>query len=273
MRRRVVMRGLVALAGGGILLLLLVGCERTPQVGASAQAESAEPGLPLLVVEKIEPKKALPEQPFPVEIRVKNPREEPLLNVEVVLELPEGLRLVSADPPPQGGLVWSFPNLPGGAEVRIRLQLEGEVGEFPNTVKVKAARLVTAEASGVVALSPIPGLTAHLEDSPGVVPVGGRVTYTLGIRGQGYGKAEEVSVRIELPEGLTVDSVEAPTSHTVEGREIDFEPFELGAGEEVLIKIVLVAEKPGDMVVRALIAYQGFAHRLVLEEGTVAYGG
>ena len=267
MRKIHLLLAISALSAG--LMVGLVSCG--PDRPEAAQ-EAPNPMFTQLIVEKIEPEKALPGQPFPVEILIRNLGEEPLFDLEVTLDLPEGLRLVSSEPPTEGG-VWYFKELPVGSELRIHLRLEGEAGEFPNTVRVRASRPISAQVSGTVALSPIPGLTAYLGDSPGVIPVGGKVTYSLLIRGQGYGKAEGVSVQFELPEGMTLESVEAPIDHALEGRELDFEPFELGAGEEVLIKVVLVAEEAGDAVVRALIAYQGFAHRLVIEEGTVIYGG
>lgn len=229
--------------------------------------------IPAIIVEKHEPTRVLPGQPFPVEVVVRNPGEERLVDVEVTLELPAELQVVRSEPPALGGLVWRFAELLPGDAVHILLEVEGPAGEFPNVVRVKASRPVSAEASGLVAISPIPGLTASLSDSPGVIPVGSTVTYTLRVVGQGYGAARGVSVSIKIPEGMAFEGAEAPVGYAVDGSVLAFEPFVLNAGQEAVIQFLLRAEKAGDMVVQALIGYEGFSHRLIVEEGTVVYGG
>lgn len=252
--------------------LVLSGCFSRP--GAPlAQNPSISGGLAELVVEKLGPVVALPNQPFPAELRIKNLGRETLIDVEVVLDLPAGLEVVNAVPSVTGpGLFWRFDRLGPGEILHIRLTMRGPAGEFPNAVRVRAAKLVTAEATGVVVLSAISGITAFLTDEPGVVPVGAPVTYILVLKGQGYGKVQGVTVEIKIPEGMRLKAVEALVKHALDGDTLSFEPFFLAAGDEACLTFTLVAEQTGDMVVRAVVGYQGFQHRLVLEEGTVVYG-
>lgn len=272
-----VMHGKGTMAAIGLLVLgaILAGCGPAERSAHNPAREVPLTAVPELLVEKIEPPTALPGQPFQAEIRILNRGTEVLTGVEARLELAPGLQLLDADPRPHTADMptWQLGDLAPGEEIYIKLTLRGEAGEFRNTVEVRASKPVSVQATGLVALAPIPGITASLMDSPGVAPVGERVTYTLVLQGQGYGEARDVAVEVEIPEGMGLEAVEAPFSHSVDGNTISFEPFPLGEGEEVSIRFVLVAEEAGDMVVRTLVGYKGFAHRIVIEEGTVIYGG
>jgi uncharacterized repeat protein (TIGR01451 family) len=227
-------------------------------------------------VEKIEPSTALPGQPFPAEIRIMNQSDESLFDVTVLLVVPTGLEVMDVSPEPSTvtteGYEWGFKSLEPKEGFTIQLVLRGQAGELQNKVIVQGNRRVEAEAMGLVTLSPISGLTASITDDPGVAKVGEPITYLIALVGQGSGEAKEVTVEVQIPSGMRL-ATEVPPEATLEGRALRFAPFSLGAGEIRELRVSLIAEEAGDWVVRAVVGYQGFQHRIVVEEGTRTYGG
>lgn len=272
-----VMRGakafvLAALGAGA--LLFLISCNQA--IGPTASQPPAPSTPSGLVVEKIEPRTALPGQNFQAEIRITNYYPEAIQALTVSLDLSAGLEFLGAEPLPsevgQGRAFWRFPSLGAGETLRINLSLRGGAGNFQNRVVVEAVRPVRAEASQILSISAIPGLTASLVDEPGVAPVGSEITYLLTIVGQGLGKAEEIDVSVRLPSGMDLVRVEAPLPHVLEEGSLRFGVFSLSPGERMELKFVLLAKEAGDKVVRATLGYRGFQYRVILEEPTTVYG-
>lgn len=272
--RKKMISGLIGLV---VLGALLAGCtQRAPKTGLPQAAVLPGHNPHGLIVEKIEPATALPGQPFPGEIRVTNQNDEPLFDIKVVLLVPTGLEVLEASPKPSEvtaeGFEWRLGSLGPKESFVIQLLLKGEAGELQNKVIVQGSRRVNAEATGLVTLSPISGLTASITDSPGVAKVGEPVVYTVTLAGQGHGPAAEVTVEIQIPVGMRL-ATELPPQATLDGRVLRFAPFSLDAGEVRELRVQLIPEEAGDWVVRAVVGYQDFQHRIVLEEGTKVYDG
>jgi len=260
------------LGAGG--LLLLTSCSQKMEALVPGTSRPSNPSG--LVVEKIEPRVALPGQAFRAEIRITNHYPEAVEELTVSLDLPKELELLGAEPSPSelGGsrALWRFSSLASGETARISLSLRGPAGDFPNRVVVEAVRPVRAEASQILSISAIPGLTASIADEPGVAPVGSEITYVLTLLGQGMGRAEEIEVSVRLPTGMELARVEALVSYSLEGENLRFAAFSLNPGETMELKFVLLAKEAGDKVVRATVGYRGFQHRVILEEPTTVYG-
>ena len=263
---------LLGVLGAGALLL--ASCSQRVEAPVSVANHPSNPSG--LAVEKIEPRMVLPGQNFQAEIRITNYYPEAIQELKVSLDLTAGLDLLGAEPSPsearQGRAFWHFPSLGSGETLKISLTLRGGAGDFQNRVVVEAVRPVRAEASQILTISAIPGLTASMTDEPGVAAVGSEITYVLTVIGQGMGRAEDIEVLVRLPEGMELARVEAPIAHSLEGETLRFAAFSLSAQEAMQLKFVLLAREAGDKVVRATIGYRGFQHRVILEEPTTVYG-
>jgi uncharacterized repeat protein (TIGR01451 family) len=138
-------------------------------------------------------------QPVPCTITVRN-GGVPVADASIRLPLPEGARLISADPPAQRGptyLLWDLGNLPAGAEQTLRAEvLPSGGGEL--SLRPIASYATAVAARTVIELPPV-GVTIT---APEAVTVGDGVTLKVLIKNNTPSTLRNVGITCVLPDGL-----------------------------------------------------------------------
>lgn len=155
-------------------------------------------------------------QPARVLIIVKNSGASDALQVHIRDELPEGLKFLSSDPPPDPGgrdavLSWSRPVLPAGKNLVIALMVEPvKTGDLEHGASV-SFQTGSSAASKVFQ----PRLTIEQTPSTTAVLKGHAVEFRIRVRNDGDGPARDVKVVARLSPGLRYGSGRRAESEVV----------------------------------------------------------
>jgi uncharacterized repeat protein (TIGR01451 family) len=191
---------------------------------------------PSLVIQKLAPPEIQVGKPAKFVIQVRNAGSQAAADVVIRDEVPQGTRLLSTSPTAEANgseLLWHFGNLSIGEERSIEMHLmptsEGEVGSV-------ATVTYSAQAS-IKTRSTMPQLAIRMT-APKQVMIGQEQRVKIEIRNPGSGDATGVMLFENVPENVR---------HAA-GPALEFEIGTLRAGETRELELVLLAEKPGEVV-------------------------
>lgn len=158
---------------------------------------------PSLAIEKIAPREIQLNQPANFRIVVRNVGRIPASEVRVFDRIPEGARLIRANPEPEAGrspdqgLAWWIGDLPPGQQRVIELELRPErPGEIGSVAQVTFATQASARTR---VTRPELGIE---HTAPSQVLLGSPVTLQITVRNNGDGPATNVIVQEQVPEQL-----------------------------------------------------------------------
>ncbi len=198
---------------------------------------------PSVIIQKRAPAEVKVGKPATFVIHVRNVGAVEALDVEVHDRVPAGMRLVDASPTPQmqgNMLMWQLGTMPAGDERTITMQLvpeqEGELGSV--------ARVSFEAAASVRTIATRPVLNIE-QQAPENVLIGQQLEIGLTISNSGSGKATNVEIWEDVPEGL---------SHP-EGPQLKHNLGTLEPGAVLTDSLFLKAEKVG--VIRNTIQLVG----------------
>ncbi|HEY8506211.1 MAG TPA: hypothetical protein VIL46_16610, partial [Gemmataceae bacterium] len=221
-------------------------------IAESEPPAEAEPGAGVpsrrptsVVLETLAPESVGIGQKFVYEITVRNLGKEPVFQVRVEDEVPEGATFLGGDPAPEASgnqLRWDLGALEAGGEKRIRVELrptaEGEVRTRP-TVTVSASAAVRARVTRPVLTAAVTG--------PARAEVGGEVVFRMQLTNSGTGPAERVRLHAELSPGL----------RHPHGQVVEAEVPELLPGASKTVELKTTAAAPGEQTCSLLVSAEG----------------
>jgi uncharacterized repeat protein (TIGR01451 family) len=186
-----------------------------------------------MTLEWICPSNIKVKQPFLCELVVRNNSNAPALNVMVRNPMPEGMRVINAEP--KGGaeadaMVWNIGNMDPRQERRIKLEM---VADRRGDVACNATVSATTPASNKMKVTE-PQL-ALKSSGPEKVMVGDKVMITVTVSNPGDGPTDPIMLRAKLSEGLEGEK----------GPEMMNEIGPLAAGESRVVKLVCKSVKGG----------------------------
>jgi hypothetical protein len=204
-------------------------------------------------VEKIAPEELLVGKPAVIFIRLANPGDAPVHQVEIRDWVPRGTRLLATRPQaqisPDGRLVWRVGTLAPGQELSVEMEVmpleEGEVGSV--------AEVAFAAEAGARSKVTKPELELRVL-APEHVLIGSPADLALRVSNPGTGPASKVVVEAYLPQGLTHPA----------GSAIMYEVGPLAAGESRELLLSLQTKEPGSHTCR-LVAHGEPNLRVVTE--------
>ena len=210
-------------------------------------------------------------------IQVSNPGNAPAKDIQVTAALPGGAEYLDSNDGGQhdaesGRIVWTLASLQPGGErnLEIKCTLKAPGSNVVQIVAEAAEKLSdsTVLTTDVEALS---DLKLEVSDPPGAVPVGEDMVYEIKIKNRGTKAAEDVDVVAFFSDGIEAISVHG-ADHEIARGQVVFRPLaSVPAGEEVVLKIVAAAHKPGNLVFRAEVECRTAGTRLAAEETTRFY--
>jgi uncharacterized repeat protein (TIGR01451 family) len=233
------------------------------QVKATAGAASATDSAAVTVGEaklKIRvsgPPRRLVNRPIPYHITVGNLGTVPLANVQVSDELPGGVEFVSASAGGrrEGGFVrWTLGDLAPGELRPLVLVLRAPApGWCWNEAKVQAGRdLSDKDRSNATRIESANAPVIEIEKSTNWLVVGQKQTYTIRLFNPGKNNVLHPSVRVVVPDQMSITAERGATTGERKGQQIHFDKVAvLDAGEEKVYTIEVEAKKAGEATLRA----------------------
>lgn len=160
---------------------------------------------PQIKIAKTAPARALINEHFNYGITVSNPARMQADDVTVRDNLPNGIEYVSSNPPASVSgqtLSWSLGTLNGGMSAGISVTVKaGQPGTYHNCADVTAAHGLSDNAcADTVVVAPALALDLHCEVEKILCEP---LPYKVTVRNTGEGRATNVMVTAQLPEGLT----------------------------------------------------------------------
>ncbi|HND53230.1 MAG TPA: hypothetical protein PLV92_12560, partial [Pirellulaceae bacterium] len=209
--------------------------ELPPAISPSPGAKQLE-GVqkPALTLEKSAPQEIQVGVPANFVIKVRNVGRATAQQVTVFDQVPQGTRLIDANPPctrgPGGSLRWQLGTLAPDQDATITMQLmpeqEGEIGSVAQVSFNTQASVRTVATRPQVAIE---------HKAPARTLIGQNVTIQLAVSNSGSGAASNLIVECQLPEGLTHPA----------GNELEYPVGTLRPGETKRFELVLKAVRPG----------------------------
>jgi hypothetical protein len=176
-------------------------------------------------------------QPFLCELVIRNNGNSPALAVMVRNAVPEGMKVLSAEPKPTmdgAMMVWSIGDMDAKKETRIKLEM---ACERRGDVAFNATVSSTSPISNSMKVTE-PQLVIK-QSAPDKVMIGDKVTVTVTVSNPGDGPTEPVVLRAKLSDGLEGEK----------GQEMMNEIGPLSAGETRVVKLTAKSVKGGAQTV------------------------
>ena len=205
--------------------------------------------IPTLSVQKIMPAEVQVGKTASFKIEVRNIGQVTAHEVMLSDEVPQGARLVAANPPAtqasSGQMTWSLGSLRPGDESIVEIQFvptrEGELGSV--------ATLHFAASASARTLATQPQLTLDVRTESRSM-IGEQVVVQIDVKNVGSGQARNVVVDQPLPQGL---------QHPA-GQALEYEVGDLAPGESRQIELVLDATQPGQTANLMQLRCEGEVH-------------
>jgi uncharacterized membrane protein len=247
----------------------------------AATNESAQPievRAPKLQLQLVGPRIRYLERPAPFEAIIENVGTAVARDLYIVAYLPRGLHFSSANNegtylPEQHAIAWNLAELAAGTRAKTEFMvLPVEEG--------KSVLRMTADAEGLAAESnerevQVEGqseLTFDIDDDHDPIETNGVTTYSVQVTNIGTRADQGVALTIEVPDGSTVEQVNAPMRHRISGRSVEFEAIpNLPSKERVVAKISVRHSREGTQVLRASLQSQLRPVPVIKEESTQIY--
>ncbi len=169
--------------------------------------------------------------------------------ITATLRLPAGAKYISGlDKAVQRGstLTWQVDSLPPTAVRNYKFQcMMKTTGEQMFAFDCKGSAAGQANVSLVTRVESIADLVMTINDPAAPAPVGDDVTYEIVIRNRGSKAATDVRAIAQFSHGIEPRRVEGQSGELLTGQVL-FDPIEkISAGEEIRLKVVANAARPG----------------------------
>jgi uncharacterized repeat protein (TIGR01451 family) len=195
---------------------------------ARADVRVSEPALTLALHG---PRQANTGQPLDFRLEVANPGRSPTGVLRLLQVLPDGLEFVSASPgglynPSTQTITWAMDGLSPGdrrdVAFRVRPRRMGDWA-LHASAGVEGAREVRATHAVGVGATPVLAVELAAHDDP--IAAGQTTTYEVRVYNQGPVPADNVRLRLAVPDNLLAFQADGPTRWSLSGQNVLFEPI------------------------------------------------
>lgn len=163
---------------------------------------------------------------------MENPGTAPANNVELVVQLPRGLRFVNANnsghyDSTRHAVLWNLASLPAKKRGRVQFSVvPTAAGSHAIRADAKAQMNLADSREHLLQVEGVPALYFGVADVSDPVEVGGQTAYEIRVVNQGSKTATNVRLAAEVQEGLKPERAEGQTAGQVQGQRIEFGPLE-----------------------------------------------
>lgn len=209
---------------------------------------------PSLQVTMSGPRKRYLERTTIHQIRIENRGTAPATRVEIVAQLPKGLKFQETNnhgtyDPATHSVYWGLESLPEGTvDDSIQLvTLPVEPGDQHIDYQATADLNLADSRRQSIEVVQLAELFFDIDDVADPIEVNGETMYHLRVTNQGSKVATQVRLMVEFPAALQPTSAEGPIKHTLRDQTVFFDPIErIAPGEEVQLKLHARGLQAGD---------------------------
>ncbi len=198
--------------------------------------------------------------------------------VYLTVFLPMGLQFNATENdgayiPEQHAVKWLLTELAAGKTASTRLTLlPVEEGDFVLRMQANADSIRADSIEKPVRVEGQSELAFTIEDDNDPIETEGKTTYVVKIVNTGTRVDNEVQLTIDLPEGATVEHVDAPVNYQVSQRAIQFSPIpQMKSKDQQAIRVVVRHTREGTHVLRAHLKSKLRPGSVIKEESTQVY--
>jgi uncharacterized repeat protein (TIGR01451 family) len=170
---------------------------------------------------------------------------------------------------------WVLGDLQPGQSREFALEMvPSATGEHRVTAQVSSARGLKTDAETRTVVEGLPALLIEVVDTDDPVEVGADTTYEVRVANIGTKTESNVQVVCTLPEQVEFRSAKGGTNlhHSIEGREVTFEPVaKLAPRADVVYRVQVRGKTAGDVRFRVRVRADGLAEPILREESTRFY--
>ena len=237
---------------------------------------------PQLTVAMEGPKRRYLEREAVYKLKVGNPGTAPARDVELLAQLPDGLKFVGANnhgsyDEKTRTVRWNLEELP--VQIPNSQPAFVQLTTLPVEPGQQIIRFSTSDESGLsaemehaVLVEGIAAINFEVVDVDDPVEVGGQTTYEIRVVNQGSKAATNVQVVTHLSPQLQFIAAEGPVRHRVEPGRILFEPLpRLAPKADTTYRIRVQALQPGDVRLRVELTTDEIRTPVLKEESTRIY--
>lgn len=242
---------------------------------ARKQVEVTAPQLELTLEG---PKKRYLEREASYQVSLHNPGTAPARKVELLAQLPPGLKFVSANnagyyDEASRTVVWRLEELPVNETGAVELvTLPIEAGQHTLKLRTAAERGATAEKEQPVLIEGLAAIHFQPADTIDPVEVNGETTYEIRVVNQGSKAAGNVRLNVQLPVEMKPLAADGPSRYAIEGNQVVFEPLaRLAPKADAVYRVRVQALRPGDLRARVQLTTDDMQTPVVKEESTRVY--
>lgn len=250
----------------------------TGKVQATPARNRIEVIAPALQVKADGPKRRFLERQAVYTVEISNPGTASAERVELVAEIPQGMKFVKADnagryDPKTRRVHWKLDKLPAKERGRVTLAAVAlEQGPQKLVVQAKAERGLSARAEEQTLVEGIAEVLFTVVDVEDPIEVGGETVYEIRVVNQGSKAASNVQIGALLPEQLRLMDAQGATRHSAQGNRLLFEPIpRLSPKADTTYRIRVKAVAPGDLRFRVQLMTDNMQAPVTKEESTRVY--
>jgi uncharacterized repeat protein (TIGR01451 family) len=207
-------------------------------------------------------------------VTVANAGTAPADNVQLALALPPGAKFlggIDGAANAAGSLKWKIASLAAGTQrtYDVRLQLTS-AGVNRVAVQAQSAAGGDSSAAADTEVEAISDLKLVVNDPAGPLPVGEQAIYEVQVMNRGSQAAQRVKIIMQFSDGVEPVAFEGCEARLVPGQVLCQPLPQLGAGEQVTLRVKASGQKPGTHQFRVEVTSSDADTRLV-SEGTTRF--
>jgi uncharacterized repeat protein (TIGR01451 family) len=224
------------------------------------------------------PKRRYLERQATYQFSVTNPGTASAKQVDLVAQLPAGLKFMSAN---NAGYYeeatrtvhWRLEELPANETGSVQLvTMPVEPGQHALKLRGTAEKGLVSEKEQPVLVEGIAAILFQVADTVDPVEIGGETTYEVRVVNQGSKASSNVQLIVDLPAELKATGAEGPTRYTINESRVTFDGMaQLPAKAEASYRIRVKALRPGDLRARFQLSSNDMQKPVTKEESTRVY--
>ncbi len=233
---------------------------------------------PALAVAMTGPAKRYLERQAVYTVSVSNPGTAPAKDVQLVTQLPRGMKFVKANnsghyDPATNTVAWSLEELPATETGSVTLvAVPVEPGEQKVRVMGRAQSGLADEKEQTVVVEGLAAVEFDIRAVDEAIETGGETTYVIRVVNTGSKAATGVQVNVLLPAELKATAAEGASRGAVADHQVQFESLaHLAPKGDATFRVRAKALQPGDLRVKAQLLTDDMRAPLTKEESTRVY--
>lgn len=233
---------------------------------------------PALAVAMTGPTRRYLERQATYTVAVSNPGTAPARDIELVTELPRGMKFVKANnaghyDPQTRTVTWNLEELPPSETGSVTLvAVPIEAGEQRLKIAGKARQGLSDAKEKTVIVEGLAAVTFDVRGEDEAIEVGGETTYQIHVVNEGSMAATNMIVSALFPAEMKPVRAEGPAKYALDRHAVQFEPIpRLEPKGEATFRIRAQAIQPGDLRVKVQVQTDDMRQPVLKEENTRVY--